>query len=65
MVLSQRLNSLAHGHIHELMGGSWAHAYADDHHREQSLAIITFAHSIQVRTDRQPTASHTGRSLVG
>lgn len=50
--LSRSLNSLAHGHIHELMGGSWFHDFADTTHHASALSILTFAHAIQVRIIR-------------
>jgi hypothetical protein len=47
MALSKRLNAAAHGHIHELVGGSWHHAFAASNHGDTSPAVYTFAHQIQ------------------
>ena len=47
MSMSKQLNSAAHGHIHELMGGSWNHYFATKLEGETSPAIFTFAHQIQ------------------
>lgn len=47
MALAGQLNSAAHGHIHELIGGSWAHLFAEVNHNQYTEAILTFAHSIQ------------------
>jgi len=48
MSMSKQLNAAAHGHIHETIGGSWNHYYAD---RIKSTtvgpAVLTFAHEIQ------------------
>jgi hypothetical protein len=46
MALAAKLNSVAHGHIHELMGGSWFHSYAYTNHRQYTQNILTFAHSV-------------------
>ena len=46
MSLSKQLNAAAHGHIHELLGGSWNHNYGQRHGFETSPAIYTFAHEI-------------------
>jgi len=47
MSMSKQLNSAAHGHIHELMGGSWSHYYAEKLNGETSPAVFSFAHEIQ------------------
>ncbi|KAJ8605154.1 hypothetical protein CTAYLR_000502 [Chrysophaeum taylorii] len=47
MSMSRQLNSAAHGHIHETMGGSWNHFYADDNNNRVDPAVLTFAHEIQ------------------
>lgn len=48
MSMSRQLNAAAHGHIHETVGGSWNHYYANrvgaDNVGPQTL---TFAHEIQ------------------
>lgn len=48
MSMSRQLNAAAHGHIHETVGGSWNHYYANrigaDNIGPQTL---TFAHEIQ------------------
>lgn len=48
MAMSRQLNSAAHGHIHETIGGSWNHYYAD-RVKSQTVgpAVLTFAHEIQ------------------
>ena len=40
---SQKLNSAAHGHIHEALGGSWDH----DLGAPGTPAVLLFAHSVQ------------------
>jgi len=48
MSMSKQLNSAAHGHIHELMGGSWNSHYAEELGLENPHpAILTFSHEIQ------------------
>lgn len=47
MTLSKQLNSAAHGHLHELMGGSWNHYYAEYELNAMHPAVMTFAHEIQ------------------
>jgi len=47
MAMSRQLNSAAHGHIHELMGGAWNHYLTNLVHDEASPAIFTFGHAIQ------------------
>ena len=47
MSMSRQLNSAAHGHIHETVGGSWNHIFADENNGETSPAVLTFAHEIQ------------------
>lgn len=47
MSLSKQLNSAAHGHIHELVGGSWNHYYAEYELNAMHPAVMTFAHEIQ------------------
>jgi hypothetical protein len=47
MALSKQLNSAAHGHIHELMGGAWNHYYAEKLGGAAHPAVFTFAHEIQ------------------
>ena len=46
MALSRQLNAAAHGHIHELLGGSWNHNFGAKNNFETSPAIFTFAHEI-------------------
>lgn len=46
MSLSKVLNAAAHGHIHETVGGSWNHYFADEAGPE-SDEVLTFAHEIQ------------------
>ena len=43
----RQLNAAAHGHIHETMGGSWNHYYAEENAQRIGPAILTFAHEIQ------------------
>lgn len=45
--MSRQLNSAAHGHIHETMGGSWNHIFSDENGGVASPAVLTFAHEIQ------------------
>ena len=45
--LSKVLNAAAHGHIHELMGGSWHHYFQTANQGASSPAVYTFAHQIQ------------------
>jgi len=47
--LARQLNSAAHGHIHELIGGSWDHDYSKNMTHDSRLhpAVFTFAHQIQ------------------
>ncbi|KAJ8606643.1 hypothetical protein CTAYLR_008385 [Chrysophaeum taylorii] len=45
MAMSRQLNSAAHGHIHETVGGSWNHDVDDAN--EVDPAVFTFAHEIQ------------------
>ena len=47
MSLSRVLNAAAHGHIHELIGGSWNHALAETNANAAFPAALTFAHSVQ------------------
>lgn len=47
MALSKQLNAAAHGHIHETMGGSWNHYYANRMGEAGGAAVLTFAHEIQ------------------
>jgi hypothetical protein len=47
MSMSKQLNSAAHGHIHELMGGAWNHYYMNLVDNEDHPTIYTFAHTIQ------------------
>lgn len=47
MSMSKQLNSAAHGHIHETMGGSWNHYFAERNNHNTAPAILTFAHEIQ------------------
>ena len=47
MAMSKQLNSAAHGHIHELMGGAWNHYYAEKLEGATAPAVFTFAHQIQ------------------
>jgi len=47
MSMSKQLNSAAHGHVHELMGGAWAHYYKEKLGGDTSPAVFTFAHEIQ------------------
>ena len=47
MSMSRQLNAAAHGHIHETMGGSWNHYYAEENAQRIGPAILTFAHEIQ------------------
>merc|ERR1712096_54485 len=47
MKMSKQLNAAAHGHLHELMGGSWNHDYSDFENGEVHPAVLTFAHAIQ------------------
>jgi hypothetical protein len=47
MSMSKQLNSAAHGHIHELMGGAWAHYYKEKLDGDTSPSVFTFAHEIQ------------------
>jgi len=50
MAMSRQLNSAAHGHIHELLGGSWNSLYAEEMGLNQDQvhpSIFTFAHEIQ------------------
>ena len=47
MSMSRQLNSAAHGHIHETMGGSWNHYFAERNSHNTAPAILTFAHEIQ------------------
>lgn len=46
MTFSKQLNSAAHGHLHETMGGSWNHR-TPDAHRSVSPAVLSYAHEIQ------------------
>lgn len=48
MALSKVLNAAAHGHIHETIGGSWNHYFANEA-GESTDNVLTFAHEIQVR----------------
>lgn len=48
MAMSKVLNAAAHGHIHETIGGSWNHYFADEA-GEETDNVLTFAHEIQVR----------------
>eukprot|EP00611_Tribonema_gayanum_P026172 TRINITY_DN614_c0_g1_i2.p1 TRINITY_DN614_c0_g1~~TRINITY_DN614_c0_g1_i2.p1 ORF type:complete len:636 (-),score=156.71 TRINITY_DN614_c0_g1_i2:706-2613(-) len=45
MDLARQLNSAAHGHIHETVGGSWNHAFGSK--VNASDTIYSFAHQIQ------------------
>lgn len=47
MDLARNLNSAAHGHIHETIGGSWNHDFGDEV-GTPSDAVFSFAHQIQV-----------------
>lgn len=47
MSLSRQLNSAAHGHIHETVGGSWNHYYANRVGANVGPSALTFAHEIQ------------------
>jgi hypothetical protein len=49
MALSAQLNFAAHGHIHELVGGSWNHYFEDktDARGATSPALFTFLHQIE------------------
>ena len=47
MSLSKVLNAAAHGHIHELVGGSWNHYLKTANRGVSSPAVYTFAHQIQ------------------
>lgn len=47
MSLSRQLNSAAHGHIHETVGGSWNHFYANRVGANVGPSVLTFAHEIQ------------------
>jgi hypothetical protein len=47
MAMSKQLNSAAHGHIHELMGGAWNHYLTSLVGDNAAPSIYTFAHSIQ------------------
>ena len=47
MSMSKQLNSAAHGHIHETVGGSWNHYYAERLNHKGSPAVLSFAHEIQ------------------
>jgi len=47
MSMSKQLNSAAHGHIHETVGGSWNHYYAERLNHQGSPAVLSFAHEIQ------------------
>lgn len=46
MSMSRQLNSAAHGHIHETVGGSWNHD-VDWNNGPVQPAVLTFAHEIQ------------------
>jgi len=47
MAMSKQLNAAAHGHIHELMGGSWNHYFHTKIDGATAPAVYTFAHQIQ------------------
>mmetsp|Transcript_19158 Transcript_19158/g.24856 ORF Transcript_19158/g.24856 Transcript_19158/m.24856 type:complete len:656 (-) Transcript_19158:256-2223(-) len=47
MSFSKQLNSAAHGHIHETVGGSWNQYFSEANDNSVSPAIYTFAHEIQ------------------
>jgi hypothetical protein len=47
MSMSKQLNSAAHGHIHELMGGSWGNDFFTFSGGQEKPAILDVAHSIQ------------------
>ena len=47
MALSRQLNAAAHGHIHELLGGSWNHGFGQKYNFEEFDAAFTVAHEIQ------------------
>lgn len=47
MSMSRQLNSAAHGHIHETIGGAWNHYFAEMNEYVTTPAIMTFAHGIQ------------------
>jgi hypothetical protein len=47
MSMSKQLNSAAHGHIHELMGGSWGNDFFEFSGGEDKPAVLDVAHSIQ------------------
>lgn len=47
MSMSKQLNSAAHGHIHELMGGSWGNDFYEMSGGEDKPAVLEVAHSIQ------------------
>ena len=47
MSMSRQLNAAAHGHIHETVGGSWNHFFAEDNAQRIGPAILTFAHEMQ------------------
>jgi hypothetical protein len=47
MAMSRQLNSAAHGHIHELMGGAWNHYLKETVDEQSSPAVYSFAHAMQ------------------
>lgn len=47
MALSKALNTQAHGHLHELMGGTWSKDYGEVASK-LTLAVLPFLHTIQV-----------------
>lgn len=53
MALSTALNTVAHGHVHELMGGTWSGEFRDFSKRV-TTNVLPFLHTIQV-SDEKPS----------
>lgn len=53
MTLSEMLNTEAHGHIHELIGGSWSEEYGRVT-MGVTDAVLPFLHTIQVSMKSSP-----------
>lgn len=50
MELTQSLNAGAHGHIHELMGGTWSKEWNGFVNRTEEI-VLPFAHAVVVSKD--------------